>query len=148
MTDPAHAARPRRDSLVLDTRLDYPGYFENPSFCRLRLYQLRGYSVAIITEAHDNPGTSITNCIETVCHRIVREYEVDPVHTFFIEHYPGRLHPKLGVRDETFDVVTFGERLWNHFAEPRWRRLETYHIRNLIGQPWVPEHYPTPGDRR
>jgi hypothetical protein len=26
---------------------------------------------------HDNPGTSITNCIETVCHLAVREYELD-----------------------------------------------------------------------
>lgn len=52
------------------------------------------------------------------------------------------------MRDESFDLVTFGERRWSHFSDPNWRRLDLDQVSRLIGQQWVPEHYPPPRERR
>lgn len=85
---------------------------------------------------------SIANCAETVYRRPFRHSELDLNRAVSTEHYPGRLHPRGGVRDESFDLVTFGERRWNHLADPNWRRLDPDQVSRLIGQQWVPEHYP------
>jgi hypothetical protein len=148
VSGPLSSPEPRRAALIVDTRLDYPGYFECRSSCRLRIYRHGGQNIAVATELHDNPGTSVTNAVETICHLAVREYELDPDRTIFIEHYPGRLQRSLLVRGETFDLVTFGERLWDHYEDPSWRRLHADQVSELIGQPWVPEAYPVPDPNR
>jgi hypothetical protein len=142
------APEPTRTTLVVDARFPYPGYFERPAACRLRLYQHEGRTVALLTELNDNPGASVTNCAETVAHLVVREYELDPERTTFIEHYPGRPGPKGAVRDENFDLVTFTERQWDQFKGTHWQRLDVDQVQAFIGQAWTPEHYPTPGDNR
>src|SRR5262249_57977144 len=114
---------PHRSTLVLDTRLDYAGYFRCAAHCRLRIFQHAGQTVALFTELDSNRGTSITNRIEVVCHMAVREYELDAERTVFVEHDPRRPRPLGTLRGESFDRVVFERQFWGHYEKPHWRRM-------------------------
>ena len=64
----------------------------------------------VVTERTDNPGPSVTNCIENIAKQIAKERAGK--HDFvLIEQY------RPGEPDETFDLVTFDE----GFKNPKWR---------------------------
>ena len=69
-----------------------------------------GMPVYVVTERTDNPGPSVTNCIENIAKQIAKERAGK--HDFvLIEQY------RPGEPDETFDLVTFDE----GFKNPKWR---------------------------
>ncbi len=70
------------------------------STCHLRVYRLaNNVAFAIATELAENRGPSITNSAEALATAVVREYDLDPDKTHFIEHYTHE--------PETYDLVSF-----------------------------------------
>jgi hypothetical protein len=73
-----------------------------------------------LTELPDNPGTSVTNCVEEIATQVYHTFlKGTPIENIrWIEHYPPR-----GEWEETFDEVAFD---WDGetFSNPRWRRLQ------------------------
>jgi len=64
--------------------------------------------VALLTELPNNPGNSISSCIEIVAGIVTDRYNLNPNRTIWIEHYLPKEGNQFGVfpRDETFDLVT------------------------------------------
>lgn len=90
-----------------DYCLDFAGYFNCESRCRIRVYRPVGLPVVIVaTELPENPGTSITNRAELV-HCIAWYRAGQPVPVLFIEHYPGWPNPHCRSEEEQFDHVRF-----------------------------------------
>jgi hypothetical protein len=99
----------------------YKGYGLHPSKCGLKIVKETENVTVILTELTDNPGTSVTNCIEEIATQVYQQFLKDtPVEKIrWIEHYP-----PSGIFEETFDEVVLdwdGEK----FSHPRWRRLSS-----------------------
>lgn len=74
---------------VRDLQLCYEGFWDARAHCRLRLYRTAaGTPVIVLTEAPDNPSTSITNKAERAYYLAWRRLE-SPWPCLFVEHYPG-----------------------------------------------------------
>jgi len=97
----------------------YLGFGLHPSRCGLKIVREGDRVTVTLTELPDNPGTSVTNCVEEIAtqvyHTFLKGTPIDKIR--WIEHYPPR-----GEWEETFDEVTFD---WDGetFSHPRWRRL-------------------------
>jgi hypothetical protein len=118
--------------------------------CRVRIFlpeePERDVPVVILTEPTDNPGTSVTNCVERLAAEVSHANGLDPARAVWIEHY------ERGVRGtaedpHTFDLVTFssyeiedlganllGERHMR-LGEPTWRLLDRASVEALVGRP-------------
>jgi hypothetical protein len=81
-------------------------------------------ALVIFTEVADNPGTSITNAIETIAAMVVKDYDLDPVATIFIEHYT--------YDPETFDKV---EMPWtgDSYDNPKWTSIGIADVKAMKG---------------
>lgn len=105
----------------------YKGFHGFPSKCGVDIVKHDTFTV-ILTELPDNPGTSITNMIETLAtiiyHQFLNGVPVEKI--IWIEHYPPSIH-----REETFDEVTFE---WDgkYFFSPRWKRISPSELTMIL----------------
>jgi hypothetical protein len=107
----------------MDQYYDFPGQWESPSRCGLRIiYRKDGNMLAIATEIYrQNPGTAVTEWVAPLATGIMKKYKASPDLFIFIEHTPD-LKSKLTFYGETFDLVSFD---WDgdNLVSPRWTRL-------------------------
>ncbi len=109
--------------------------------------------IVVMTEAADNPGTSVTNAAEIIATMFCERYGLNPRQVIFIEHYPdSRTQARDGSRrrdmmfEEHFDRVTFAaisrEGVNWCLALPQWKRMAREQVERLTGQVWEPEFAP------
>ena len=106
----------------------------------LRVYSLADrVAVVIATEVADNPGPSITNSAEALATEVVKEYNLDPLRTYFVEHYDRRKDGSYGAKvsdldKETYDFVEFS---WTDRVAccAKWKPAAKDVIEKLIGEP-------------
>lgn len=113
-------------------RTFYPsiGHTEADAVCGVSIYNHNGQTVCIVSELPENHGTSITNRAEYVYRQIARDYRLDPHATIFIEHY----YPMFDEEEDSYDRVLFTITPAGEFEQPRWARLGTEAVRELIGE--------------
>jgi hypothetical protein len=89
--------------------------------------------VIILTEPEDNPGTSVTNGVEQIATRVLRDHGIDFYSAQFVEHYD---RPTIGRKKEkeTFDLVYFELNDRGECKRPNWTPSDWEHIANLIGE--------------
>jgi hypothetical protein len=116
----------------MDCYLDYPGLWESPSRCGLKLIRRKdGKTLAIATEIYrENPGTPVTEVVASIATLVFKQSACAPDQFLFIEHTPD-LRSKLTFYGETFDFVTFD---WDgeQFINPKWRRLTTQEVDEMM----------------
>lgn len=110
-------------SKYMDRYFDYPGQWNSPSRCGLKIVNRKDGSIlAIATEIYrQNPGTPVTEWCAPLATQILHSFQNKNSSFIFIEHTPD-LQSKLTFYGETFDLVNFdwdGEK----FINPRWTRL-------------------------
>ena len=126
------------------------GFGKWDSKCRIRIYDHDGFEVCVVTELPDNPGTSITNCAETLAGMAIAHFGLNFQRFIWIEHYLADDRGALGVpaifREESFDLVSFGINVQPNpldpkgrvgkakFVNPQWKRLKKAHVESLIGE--------------
>ena len=119
-------------SKYMDRYLDYPGHWDSPSKCGLKLVKRKdGKTLAIATEIYrQNPGTPVTEVVASLATRILKTNAEKPDNFIFIEHTPD-LRSKLTFYGETFDLVEFD---WNgeNFSNPVWTRLTKEQVDRLM----------------
>jgi hypothetical protein len=110
------------------------------SCCLLRIYTDGNFYVVIFTELANNPGTSVTNMIETLATNVLRQFlgldKWSCVRWF--EHYPERGDRHHSIQ-ETFDEVTFA---WfgtstkrdPHYESAQWKRSSRSTVDVLVGK--------------
>jgi hypothetical protein len=116
---------------------DVDGFFDysdpsygNDSSCHLRIYRMTDYvTVAIATELAENKGPSITNSSEALWREVVKEYDLDPEKTWFVEHYPGNSE----YDKYSFSTVSFTW-LGEYATKPQWKHITRQEIERLIGE--------------
>src|SRR5689334_20850739 len=92
--------------LTHDRLLAYPGNFGMHGLCHIRVYQHPGRPPVVIAGGlDDNPGTSITNAIETVAQAVRLAFFADGREFTLIEHHPDQAN---GAMPPSFALVTFG----------------------------------------
>ena len=79
-------------------RYPYTGFHGCDSTCNLEIIK----NLVIATEIPENEGTSITNMAEHLATRICQEFNIEPSHLIWIEHYAER-----GDYPESYDLVQF-----------------------------------------
>ncbi|MCX6240456.1 MAG: hypothetical protein NTX43_01420 [Bacteroidetes bacterium] len=116
----------------MDSYFDYPGHWDSPSKCGLRLVKRKdGKTLAIATEIYrQNPGSPVTEVVALLATRILKITGESPGNFIFIEHTPD-LGSKLSFYGETFDRVEFD---WNgeNFSNPVWTRLTKEWVDSLM----------------
>jgi hypothetical protein len=116
----------------MDCYLDYPGLWESPSRCGLKVIKRKdGRTLAIATEIYrENPGTPVTEVVASIATLVYKQSACQPDQFLFIEHTPD-LRSKLTFYGETFDFVTFdwdGEK----FINPKWKRLTSQEVDEMM----------------
>ena len=100
--------------------------------CHLRIIQNRTATIVIATELATNPGMSITNAVEVLASKIVKQFHLNPKTTRFIEHYGQESYDyeEGRKRADTYDEVTF---TWNGTGatQPVWKPVEAGEMRKL-----------------
>lgn len=85
----------------------------------------------VVREREDNPGRSVTNCIEEIATAVLRRTGLDAKRMRFFETYSGR---------DAVDEVTFEAVGPDGFMGPNWRRLnsmdEIITGRRINGEGW------------
>jgi hypothetical protein len=115
----------------MDEIYDFKGRLDISSRCGLKIVAKPAANIVIITElSEDNPGTSVTECSANLASQIVRDFNLDPEKTTFIEHYPDR-GSKLDHYKETFDIVRF-RRDGAGFSDPEWERVGRAAVDEMI----------------
>lgn len=138
--------RQREYAPFLDERVEYRGYHDCRSICRMRIFDPNGGNgwpnkrplVVIFTELGENPGTSVTNRIEHLAtlawHRLGRPEPV-PV---FIEHYPNRgVYHEAQNRwqiPESFSFVGMHQDAGGTFHSPDWQHTTRMTVEIMLGQ--------------
>ena len=116
----------------MDCYFDYPGLWESPSRCGLRLIKRKdGKTLAIATEIYrENPGTPVTEVVASMATLVCQK-----LHALLKNSFSSSIHPdlssKLTFYGETFDFVTFdwdGEK----FINPKWRRLTPQEVDEMM----------------
>ncbi|MFZ4522876.1 MAG: hypothetical protein ACOYNC_14300 [Bacteroidales bacterium] len=107
----------------MDRYFNYPGQWESPSKCGLKVINRKdGKVLAIATEIYrQNPGTPVTEWCAPLATLIMKDLHSIPDNFIFIEHTPD-LNSKLAFYEETFDLVSF-EIEENVLVNPKWTRL-------------------------
>ncbi len=118
----------------MDSYFDYPGNWDTPSRCGLKVVQRKdGTRLAIATEIYrQNPGTPVTEWVAPLATQIMQHLEGEPEAFIFIEHTPD-LRSRLTFYEETFDQVTFD---WDgsKFTNPKWSRLTKEEVNLLMNE--------------
>ncbi len=116
----------------MDRYFDYPGQWESPSKCGLKIVHRKdGKTLAIATEIYrQNPGTPVTEWCAPLATRIMKSIGESPDNFIFLEHTPD-LQSKLSFYAETFDLVNFK---WDgqQFINPQWKRLSREEVDALM----------------
>jgi hypothetical protein len=77
-----------------------------------------GRIVVAAIQIAGNPGNSITNCVEELCHQVCERFAIPAQRLVWLEHYDY-------TDDEEWDLVTFGQMPpAGPFAEPRWTVMD------------------------
>ena len=97
-----------------------PAWSKIEAYCRVRVYEHQGKTVAVVTEEPGNTGMSITNAAEWLLPEIAAQYAL-PADVTWIEHYPAR-----GKLPESYDLVSLAS------GAPTWRRLSGEELRALL----------------
>lgn len=84
-------------------------------------------NTVIATELPDNPGMSLTNAAASVAMQVCQYYEIPLKELVWIEHYPEEPD-----REETFDLVQFGDRKGLLIVKG-WQRLSIKETERLLG---------------
>jgi hypothetical protein len=126
---------------------DYLHPTPNRGRCRVRIFVTDGSELdvpvaVVVTELGDNPGQSVTNCIERVVGEVLHAHSLDPSETVVIEHYEDGAR---GTQEDpaTFDLVTFPNagpkavlragRWVFEMGEPEWKPLDRKTAEALVG---------------
>ena len=96
---------------------NYTGFHGCASICDLEIHK----NLVIVSEMPENEGTSITNMAEQLATLVCQEYDIDPKHLIWIEHYPERGEWKD--YPESYDLVQFNLNDDGVFSSPRWTGL-------------------------
>lgn len=116
----------------MDQYFDYPGHWESPSKCGLKLVRRNdGKTLAIATEIYrQNPGSPVTEVVATLASQILKINGLEPRNFIFVEHTPD-LGSKLTFYGETFDKVDFD---WDgvNFSNPVWTRLSKEDVNRMM----------------
>ncbi len=112
--------------------------------CRVRIYEPDhpgDQYVVIITELAENPGQSVTNCVEQLAAEVIMKHALPSSETVFIEHYEDA---ERGSESETYDLVTFSRHdpkselhcgIWTiELGTPDWKPLDRQAVEVLLGQ--------------
>jgi hypothetical protein len=115
----------------VDQVYEFPGLWDVPSVCGLKITKKPNAHVVVATELWDqNPGTSITNFCIQLATRLCGEFQLDPTKLVFIEHCP-ESGSHLEIYEQTIDRV---ELHWDgeKFADPAWTRLTLKELDALL----------------
>ena len=93
---------------------NYTGFYGSYSICDLEIIK----NLVIATEIPENEGTSITNIAEHLATQVCQEFDIDPKHLIWIEHYPQRGERKE--YPESYDLVQFNLNANGVLSDPRW----------------------------
>lgn len=118
----------------MDQYYEYPGLWDSPSKCGLRVIRRKDGKVLVIaTELYrQNPGTSVTDWCPKLATRIMKELHASPDNFIFIEHSPD-MGSKLTFYGETFDLVSF-EWDGNDFDCPNWHRVTIDQVDAMLNE--------------
>ncbi len=121
----------KTDLSYVDEIYHFPGLWEVPSLCGLRVARRPGRDVVVATELfEENPGTSVTNFCAELATRLTAERGLDPEKLVFIEHSP-ETGSRLEFYAESFHRVRF-RRVGARFAEPAWSELARAEVDALL----------------
>lgn len=101
------------------------------AFCGVSIYHTGDdIAVVVLTELPDNPGSSVTSCVERIATRVYHAFlrTIEPASIIWVEHNPAR----PGGIKETFDVVSLA---WTNsgYANKGWRSLGKEGFQQLFG---------------
>jgi hypothetical protein len=121
----------KTDLSYVDEIYHFPGMWDVPSLCGLRIARHPDQHVVVATELFEqNPGTSVTNCCAQLANRLVAERGLDPDRLVFIEHSP-ETGSRLEFYAESFHRVTF-RRDATGLRDPDWSELERAEVDRLL----------------
>ena len=98
------------------------------------------HALVIFTEMPSNPGSPITNAIDTIASLAVQKYELDPDGTLWVEHYPSSLHFRKSKEYPPSDYVyvSFSSYYFDHegfhYTRPNWQPASREELENIIGE--------------
>jgi hypothetical protein len=119
--------RAKRDVKMMFNTFEFKGFFGCYSKCGYRLEQTDKWTVLIVSELDDNPGTSITNAVEILFPQICEKLNLDPEKLVWVEHYS-----ETPVYVEIWDVVTMDfEDNKPKLMSPKWERISTDDVRKI-----------------
>ena len=98
---------------------NYTGFHGCECICNLEIIK----NLVIATELNENEGTSITNMAEHLATLICQEFEIEPKHLIWIEHYPVRPGRSRQL-PASYDLVQFNLDSLGTFRDPRWTPLK------------------------
>jgi hypothetical protein len=94
-------------NILVNTKYNWKGFgngFGNwDSYCQLKLVEFESETIVIMTDS--NTGTSITNSVEFITPLIIHDFNLNPLNTKWIHHYPYL----PGERDypHSFDIIEY-----------------------------------------
>lgn len=117
----------------IDKIFEYPGLWDTPSKCGIKIIRHKTNAVVIATELYnENPGTSVTDSITHIAAKICTEESLNPENIIFIEHSPD-MKSKMDFWNECFYRVHFN---WDdgQFKDQRWETLSKEQLNELINK--------------
>ncbi len=115
----------------IDEVFDFPGLWDMPSKCGLKIVRKLRQTIVIVTDLYDeNPGTSVTSYCAELATYIVGKKDLPMQEIRFIQHNPD-VGSKYEFLNETFDEVSF-EITPNAFSNPQWKRVDRAYVEALI----------------
>jgi hypothetical protein len=115
----------------IDSIFEYPGLWDTPSKCGIKIIRNKNKTVVIATELYnENPGTSVTDSITSIATKICHEEALNPEKIIFIEHSPD-MKSKMDFWNECFYRVHFK---WEdgQFKDQTWEVLTKEQLNDLI----------------
>ena len=101
----------------------FPGLNRAKSYCNLTILKNDDKCTVVFTERKDNPGTSVTNGMETLIFMVKRFvlFDVPWDKIDWVEHYEGQ----DGYDLVSFTLQTFEEKQRDHMAGLSWKHYES-----------------------
>lgn len=114
-----------------DELFDFSGQWEQPSRCGLKILDLDGKKVVIVTELYqENPGTSVTYAGKSLAMQICAAKGFSLGDIIYLECNPDT-NSKLSFYDEEYFQVTFPESD-DKKTPPKYRLLSKDEVTNLF----------------
>lgn len=118
-----------------EPRFGYPGFWRGEGWCEVSVYLANARILVFLYDHDDHENTSVTNTVETVCHKVWKEVlEVMQVAPSEVEW----LH--LSITDSIFSLVRFADP--EQFVAPRWRFVPQSELDALT------QHFCMPGAKQ